>query len=212
MPSHPPNQRRSLPMRSCKCVFTRPRPPSRHQAVVPGARCSHVRSPARLRNSSTARVRAIWEQRRRHAAQRGSRTEFKSCYRAGRSAALEASGPLDGGRYLTGQLVDASFNIENSLPIDPAEEAIPGARQPRRRLAQGGANCSVALLRRGVCDGTATGRITVRFAPRAAASSHAARSAVRGPPTVKLSTSLMIAMESACCVRIGSMTGRRKPG
>src|SRR6478672_6146834 len=26
MPSHSPNQRRSLSMRSCKCVFTRPRP------------------------------------------------------------------------------------------------------------------------------------------------------------------------------------------
>jgi hypothetical protein len=40
---------------------------------------------------------SVWKQRRCHTAQRASGTEFKSCYRAGRSAALEASGPLDGG-------------------------------------------------------------------------------------------------------------------
>jgi hypothetical protein len=62
-----------------------------------------------------------------------------------------------------------------------------------------------------VCDGTVTGSIKARFAPRAAASLHAAWSAVRGPPTVKLSTSLTIAMESACRVKIGSRIRRRKP-
>src|ERR1700722_3210797 len=89
----------------------------------------------------------LWKQRRRHTAQRGSGTEFKSCHRAGRSAALEASGPLDGGRYLTGQLVDASFNVENGLPIDPAEEAIPGAWQPRKLFTQDSAELLGSLAK-----------------------------------------------------------------
>jgi hypothetical protein len=79
---------------------------------------------------------SVGKQRRHHTAQRGSGTKFKSCHRAGRSAALEASGPVDGGRYLTGQLVDVSFNVENSLPIDPAEEAIPGAPRGRDQRKQ----------------------------------------------------------------------------
>ena len=47
-------------------------------------------------------------------------------------------------------------------------------------------NSSVASRRRGVCDGTATERVTARFAPPAAASWHAASRAARWPPTVKL--------------------------
>src|SRR5271156_2972320 len=54
---------------------------------------------------------AVWKRRRRHAAQRGSGTEFQSCLGAGRSAALEASRPVDSSRDLTGQLVDPQFDV-----------------------------------------------------------------------------------------------------
>jgi hypothetical protein len=57
--------------------------------------------------------------------------------------------PVDGGRNLTGQLVDPGFDVVDRIAVASAQEPIPGTRQPRRRLARDGAQ----LLRRLLQDG-----------------------------------------------------------
>jgi hypothetical protein len=69
--------------------------------------------------------------------------------RAGRSAAFEASRPVDRGRDLTGQLVDPRFDVVDRIAVDPAQEPIPGARSRGDASRRTARNCSVASPRSG---------------------------------------------------------------